>query len=88
MLDFFEELRMDGEVFLVSRRKPCIMSGASATPALLGMTCRMASSFWRRLTFAADAPPKISYRYYLVHGRLAPDLLCATRRVWSNSWLA
>jgi len=87
MLDFFEELRMDGEVFLVSRRKPCIMSGAPATPALHGMICRMASSFWRRLTSAADAPPKISYRY-LVHGRLAPDLLCATRRVWSNSWLA
>jgi hypothetical protein len=46
---------MDG----VPQHKSCIVSGASATPALLCMTYRRASSFWRALTSASDAPLKI-----------------------------
>ena len=50
---------MDGQVLLAPQRKPCIVSGASATPALLGLICRSASNFWRALTSASDAPLKI-----------------------------
>ena len=57
-LDFSRRLRVDGQVLLAPQPKR-IVSGGSATPALLGMTCQKASGFWRRLTSASDAPPKI-----------------------------
>jgi hypothetical protein len=50
---------MDGQVLLAPKHKSRVVSGASATPALLGMTCQKASSFWRRLTSASNTPPKI-----------------------------
>jgi len=50
---------MDGQVLLAPQPKLGILSGAAATPALLGLTYRRASNFWRALTSASDARLKI-----------------------------
>jgi hypothetical protein len=67
---------MDGRALLVPQHKPCIASGASATPA--------ASSFWRRLIIgASEASSKI-----LVSPFGAAMLARRSACVWSNPWPA